>query len=122
MRRFLTLLLPLMFVTVATATPAMACVSTTPVKGTPHSCCGERQAISAAPAGTCCVLSAPTSVRALIESRLIDGRDHATQPDTGLHSALFHAPIDKVDRPGGSPPCLHVRTTPLYLQQLSLLI
>jgi hypothetical protein len=122
MRRLLALLLPLVLMTVATVTPAIACVSDTAAIGTPHNCCGEQQGISAAPVGTCCVLSAPTSERALVESRLADGRHHATHLDARLHSVSFHEPADRVDPPGGSPPRLHVRTTPLYLQQLALLI
>jgi hypothetical protein len=120
MRRILSILLVLLIVMTAAATPAVACVGTTPSMGMPHDCCEE--AISAAPAGFCCVVSAPTSERSFVESRLLDAKEHATHAYATLHSALSQAPGDRVDRRGGSPPLLHVRTTPLYLQQLSLLI
>jgi len=122
MRRLLSIVLALLLVTVATATPAIACVATTSSMGTRHACCEGPQAIVAAPAGSCCVLSAPISERSFVEARFIDGKGHATPVSPTLHSALFQAPVDRVDRLGGSLPRLYVRTIPLYLQQLSLLI
>ena len=120
MRRLLSILLILLLVTAAAATPAVACVSPTPSMGTPHDCCEE--AISAAPDGFCCVVSAPTSERSFVESRLLGAKEHATHAYATLHPASFPAPTDRVERRGGSPPLLHVRTVPIYLQQLSLLI
>jgi hypothetical protein len=120
MRRLLSILLVLLLVMAAAATPAVACVGATPSMGMPHDCCDE--AISAPQASSCCVVSAPTGERSFVESRLLDGKEHATHAYATLHSALFQALADPVERRGGSPPLLHVRTTPLYLQQLSLLI
>ena len=121
MRRLLPVFLALLIVTVATTAPSVACVGTTSSAGVHHDCC-EGQAISAPPVSSCCVVSAPIGERSFVESRLLAGSDHATHAHATLISAWLQAPDNRVDRPGGSPSLLRVHTTPLYLQQLSLLI
>ena len=123
MRRVLTLLLSVVFVASAAASPAVRCAPDGMSWGNPnaHDCCGEK-VVSAAPAGTCCILSQTTEERTFVESLTVNPTDR--------HAALMVADhaggLQAADRGGherhASPPIARVHAVPIYLQQLSLLI
>jgi hypothetical protein len=121
MTRFLTVVLSLTIVAVALATPAVACVST-PTLGSEHGCCGEQAVITPAPVGICCVLSQPTSDRALTGVRNLAAKERLADIGTAhppVWSAVGDATVHRRAR-STSPP--GPSTVPIYIQQLSLLI
>jgi hypothetical protein len=121
MKRLMALLLSLAVVAVATTTPAVACVST-PALGGQHGCCGDQAVITSAPVGSCCLLSRPTSDRALTESRNLTAKERLADVGVSHPPAWYAVRAVSVHRRARSTALPGRSAVPIYILQLSLLI
>ena len=117
MRRLLILVLSLAIAGTALSAPAYACAAmTSAIASNGHTCCDE-PALTTAPAGLCCVVSAPV--------RIVSTESRQPAPDRHLVVVLrTHAggPPQHDHAPHASPPVQRSASVAIYLQQLSLLI
>ena len=123
MRRALTILLSVAVIATATVTPVFACPPDAGMSGArQHDCCGD-QFVSASPIGPCCTLSQPLRDRAVTQSRFVSTKDRQVDSAPATHVPWL-AVIDQRWQPAG-PVVLFAQargSSPIYLQQLSLLI
>lgn len=123
MRRVLAVLLSVAFVASVAASPVVRCVRDGMSWGNAneHDCCGE-QAVSAAPAGTCCVISQPVGQRTFVKGLTVSPEDRHAVVMVADHAGRMQTTDHGRHERHASPPTAHLGAVPIYLQQLSLLI
>ena len=123
MQRILITLFTLTFVAASAAVPVAACISDDTAAGyQQHACCGQQTA-AVASAGQCCVVLPLSQDQALTESRTVGAKHDVSALTLASHLPWIQLSTSAEHPSGQSARSAHgVRSVPIYLEQLSLLI